>query len=142
MKNRYAKSTWKDIDILIIDEVSMMSKKIFEMLDAIGKAIRKNNRPFGGIQMIFSGDFYQLPPVGNKDEPDTIKFCFESEFWFTTFALEDHICLFKIFRQNDPIYQRILNQIREGKLKRSSNDILMQHVGKEIPKDIFVCMTL
>ena len=74
MKNRYLKATWKGTDILIIDEVSMMSLKIFEMLDAIGKAVRKSQKPFGGIQMIFSGDFYQLPPVGNKDDPDTTSY--------------------------------------------------------------------
>lgn len=132
MKNRYAKSTWKSVDILIIDEVSMMSQKIFEMLDAIGKAVRRNPRPFGGIQVIFSGDFYQLPPVGTKDEPETTKFCFESSLWFETFKLEDHVNLNRIFRQNDPIYQRILNQIREGRLKRSSNEALLQQVGRSV----------
>jgi len=135
MKNRYLKATWKGTDILIIDEVSMMSQKLFEMLDAIGKAVRKSSKPFGGIQMIFSGDFYQLPPVGNKDDPDTTKFCFESSLWFQTFKLENHISLKKIFRQNDPVYQRILNQIREGRLKRSSNEALLHNVGKEIPAD-------
>ena len=135
MKNKYAKATWKGTDILIIDEVSMMSQKIFEMLDAIGKAVRRNTKPFGGIQVIFSGDFYQLPPVGNKDEPETTKFCFESPLWFETFKLENHICLSKIFRQSDPIYQRILNQIREGRLKRSSNETLLKNVGKKIPAD-------
>lgn len=138
MKNRYVKATWRGIDILIIDEVSMMSKKLFETLDAIGKAIRKNMKPFGGIQVIFSGDFYQLPPVGNKDEPDTIQFCFESPLWLEMFPLENHICLRKIFRQDDPIYQRILNQIREGRLRRSSNEILLNLVGKEIPPDSIV----
>jgi ATP-dependent DNA helicase PIF1 len=135
MKNRYSKSTWKTTDILIIDEVSMMSQKLFEILDAIGKAVRKSSKPFGGIQIIFSGDFYQLPPVGSKDEPETTKFCFESPFWFETFKLEDHINLNKIFRQSDPIYQRILNQIREGRLKRSSNETLLHHVGREISPD-------
>ena len=132
MKNRYAKATWKGTDILIIDEVSMMSQKLFELLDAIGKAVRKNPKPFGGIQVIFSGDFYQLPPVGTKDEPETTKFCFESPIWFETFKLQDHVNLCKIFRQSDPIYQRILNQIREGRLKRSSNEALLQQVGREI----------
>ena len=133
MKNRYAKSTWKGTDILIIDEVSMMSQKLFEMLDTIGKVVRRNSKPFGGIHVIFSGDFYQLPPVGNKDEPETTKFCFESDLWFQTFKLEDHVNMSKIFRQSDPIYQRILNQIREGRLKRSSNEALLHNVGKEIP---------
>lgn len=135
VKNRYAKATWKGTDILIIDEVSMMSQKLFEILDSIGKTIRKNTKPFGGIQVIFSGDFYQLPPVGNKDEPESSRFCFESPLWFETFKLEDHIILYKIFRQSDPIYQRILNQIREGRLKRSSNESLLKLIGKELPAD-------
>jgi ATP-dependent DNA helicase PIF1 len=138
MKNRYLKATWKGTDILIVDEVSMMSQKLFELLDAIGKAVRRNPRPFGGMQVIFSGDFYQLPPVGNKDEPETTKFCFESELWFQTFSLENHVNMNKIFRQSDPIYQRILNQVREGRLKRSSNDALLLNVGKEIPADSLV----
>jgi|LauGreDrversion4_2_1035121.scaffolds.fasta_scaffold03161_2 ATP-dependent DNA helicase PIF1 len=132
MKNRYAKATWKGTDILIIDEVSMMSQKLFEMLDAIGKAVRRNSKPFGGIQVIFSGDFYQLPPVGVKEEPETMKFCFESPLWFETFKLVDHVSLYKIFRQNDPLYQRILNQIREGRLKRSSNEVLLQQIEREL----------
>lgn len=132
MKNRYAKSSWKAVDILIIDEVSMMSKKLFEMLDAIAKAVRRNHRPFGGIQIIFSGDFYQLPPVGDKDEPETTKFCFESLIWLETFKPINHVSLCKIFRQNDPVYQKILCEIREGRLKRSSNEKLLQLVGREI----------
>jgi ATP-dependent DNA helicase PIF1 len=138
MKNKYAKIAWKTTDILIIDEVSMMSKKLFELLDAVGKSVRRNVKPFGGIQLLFSGDFYQLPPVGNKDEPETSQFCFESPLWFETFLLTNHINLNTIFRQSDPIYQRILNQLREGRLKRSSNDILLLNVGKELPEELLV----
>ena len=132
-KNKNYKALWKETDILVVDEVSMMSLKLFETLDAIGKSVRKDRRPYGGLQLVFSGDFYQLPPVGDKDDPDTSKFCFESEFWFTTFPKENHVQLQKIFRQNDPIYQNILNQVREGRLKRSTNDILLSQVDK--PKD-------
>ncbi len=135
MKTSYLKASWKSVDVLIIDEVSMMSLKLFEMLDAIGKAVRRNTRPFGGIQLIFSGDFYQLPPVGDKDKPETTQFCFESPLWFETFKMEDHINFNKIFRQKDPVYQRILNQIREGRLKRSSNEALLNVVGRPIPDD-------
>jgi ATP-dependent DNA helicase PIF1 len=135
IRNRNAKANWKSIDILIIDEVSMMSQKLFEALDTVGKAVRKNRKPFGGIQLIFSGDFYQLPPVGNKDEPETSSFCFQSPQWNQTFSLDDHVSLVKIFRQNDDIYQRILNQIREGRLRRSSVDTLIHHVGREFPED-------
>ena len=131
-KNKHSKALWKETDILVVDEVSMMSLKLFETLDAIGKSVRKNRQPFGGIQVIFSGDFYQLPPIGDKDDPDTNKFCFESDFWYTTFPKQDHIQLQKIFRQSDPVYQGILNQVREGRLKRSSNDALLRNVGRKI----------
>jgi ATP-dependent DNA helicase PIF1 len=137
-KHSIAKMVWKTTDILIIDEVSMMSQKLFEMLDAIGKHMRRNSRPFGGIQLIFSGDFYQLPPVGNKDEPETCRFCFESPLWFEIFPFENHIQLTKIYRQSDVIYQNILNQIREGRIKRSSNETLINIVGKELPNDLLV----
>ena len=75
-RNKFAYAIWKATDILVVDEVSMLSRKLFDLLNAIGKSLRKNNKPFGGIQLLFSGDFYQLPPVGDKDEPETMQFCF------------------------------------------------------------------
>ena len=138
IKNRFLKGNWVGTDILVVDEVSMMSQKLFELLDAIGKVVRKNNRPFGGLQLIFSGDFYQLPPVGDTSDPETVRFCFESLIWSQTFLKDNHIQLTKIFRQSDPVYQKILNQIREGKLKRSSNEALLHKVGQQIPEDICI----
>jgi len=131
IKSVYKVAVWKDIEILVIDEVSMMSKKIMELLDKIGKRIRKSEKPFGGIQLVFSGDFYQLPPVGNKEEPETMQFCFESELWNKTFTKENHIQLVKIFRQKDEAYCTILNEIREGRLKRSSLNKLMERVNRD-----------
>jgi ATP-dependent DNA helicase PIF1 len=130
--NKYKQKTWKSVDVLVIDEVSMMSQKIFEMLDAIGKTARQSVRPFGGIQVIFLGDFYQLPPVGNKDEIETSRYCFESDLWNETFTKENTIQLKKIFRQTDETYTKILNQIREGRLKKSSNELLLSLVGKKV----------
>ena len=131
-KNKFLKSIWRDTDILIVDEVSMLSLKLFDMLNAIGKAVRGNLKPFGGIQVIFSGDFFQLPPVGDHSEPDTQRFCFESDDWNSVFHRDSQIELKKIFRQTDEIYSTILNQIREGKIKRKSNDILLQYVGRTL----------
>jgi ATP-dependent DNA helicase PIF1 len=143
-RNRYAKAIWKAVDILVVDEVSMMSQKIFETLDAIGKHVRRNRRPFGGIQLLFTGDFYQLPPVfKNNNDPAAIlsedekkegKFCFQSPLWLETFPWENHIQLVRIFRQTDQVYQKILNQIRKGCLKQSSYRILMEQIGKEPPE--------
>lgn len=126
--NSYHKAKiWKQTDILIVDEVSMMSKKLFELLNYIGQRIRKApHLPFGGIQLVFSGDFYQLPPVGMQDDPDTIAFCFESADWTATF--KRCISLKTIFRQNDKRYCKILNQIRVGKLSKSSYQQLLERI--------------
>jgi len=135
-KNKFLKSIWKKTDILVVDEVSMLSLKLFNMLNDIGKAVRGNQKPFGGIQLIFSGDFYQLPPVGDKDDIDTQRFCFESDDWNSIFHRDCQIELKKIFRQTDEIYSTILNQIREGKIKRRSNDLLLEYVGREIDPNL------
>ena len=135
-KNKFAKALWKGTDILVVDEVSMLSLKLFNLLNAIGKAVRNNQNPFGGIQLIFSGDFFQLPPVGDTSEPDTQRFCFESEEWNTVFRPSCQIQLVKIFRQTDEIYSTILNQIREGKIKRRSNDLLLEYVGRSLDPNL------
>jgi len=129
--NNYKKKTWRKTDILIIDEISMMSQKLFETLDKVGKATRQSVKPFGGIQLVFLGDFYQLPPIGDKEEVDTTKYCFESLSWNKIFTKENTIQLKKIFRQKDECYSKILNQIREGRLKKSSNELLLSLVKKE-----------
>ena len=131
-KNKFAKAAWKKTDILVVDEVSMLSLKLFNTLNEIGKAVRGNFKPFGGIQLIFSGDFFQLPPVGDKEEPDTQRFSFESEHWNSVFQRDCQIQLVKIYRQTDEIYSTILNQIREGKIKRKSNELLLQYVGRTL----------
>ena len=135
-KNKFLKAIWKGTDILVVDEVSMLSLKLFNILNDIGKAIRGNLKPFGGIQLIFSGDFYQLPPVGDILDPDSQRFCFESDDWNSVFNRNCQIELKKIFRQTDEIYSTILNQIREGKIKRRSNDILLEYVGREISSEL------
>ena len=127
-KSKYKKAPWKNIDVLIIDEVSMMSKKIFDILNKIAQVIRKNPKPFGGIQLVFSGDFYQLPPVGNEKDIETSQFCFESINWDKTFPI--NIQLKKIFRQNDTKYVKALNQIRKGIIKKSSYNLLCTRLNK------------
>lgn len=134
--NKFLKDLWKKTDILVIDEVSMLSLKLFDALNSIGKVVRKKNKHFGGIQLIFSGDFYQLPPVGNKDEPDTQRFCFESDQWEEVFNKKSQIILIKIFRQTDEVYSTILNQIREGKIKRKMNDMLTNLVGRQVDESL------
>ena len=132
--NKYKTAVWNKVDILIIDEVSMMSLKLFEILDLIGKKVKKNlMKPFGGIQVVFSGDFYQLPPVGSANERDSSAFCFESELWASTF--DATIRLQTIYRQTDQVYSTILNQIRVGKIYKSAFDKLNERVNKPLPEN-------
>ena len=131
-KNKNISKLWKTIDILVVDEISMLSKRLFDLLDMIGRRVRRNpHKPFGGIQVVFTGDFYQLPPVGNTDEVDSSNFCFESDKWDETFSLENHIELITIFRQKDPIFQSILSNIRKGKVEKADMEILQKHVDRE-----------
>lgn len=134
-KNFFKKKEWRKTRTLIVDEVSMMSKRLFDILDLVGKTARNcHSRPFGGIQLVFCGDFYQLPPVGvNTEDPDNARFCFESESWFPTFPKENHIQLKQIFRQNDPVYCQILNQVREGRITRRTDEILRSRIGVLLP---------
>jgi ATP-dependent DNA helicase PIF1 len=127
--NKYSKKMWKQTELLVVDEVSMLSLKLFDSLNQIGKAIRGNNRPFGGIQLIFSGDFYQLPPVGNKEDINTTRFCFESDDWNSIFHRDCQIQLIKIFRQKEASYTSLLNQVREGKIKRKSYELLLSRTS-------------
>lgn len=130
-KNKKAIKSWKTTDILIIDEISMMSKSLFELLDIIGKRIRRNPKPFGGIQLVFTGDFYQLPPVGNIDDPNSLLFCFESSKWEETFSIENHIELTTMFRQIDPLFQSILLNIRKGRINETQIQILQKYMNRE-----------
>lgn len=126
------KRRFKMVDILVIDEVSMLSQKLFEVLDLIGKSARGNSMPFGGIQLIFSGDFFQLPPIG--DDETSRAFCFESSLWNITFRKQ--VELTSIFRQKSDTFVKILNQVRKGRISRKSYDILCGCIGKKIDGDI------
>jgi len=129
--NKSKRKKWKNISLLIIDEVSMMSEKLIELLDMIAKKCRHNSKPFGNIQVIFSGDFYQLAPVGNRNDIKTTNFCFESPTFSEMFPKENCIQFKNIFRQTDPIYSKILNQIRVGRITKNSIKLLEIHAKRK-----------
>jgi ATP-dependent DNA helicase PIF1 len=62
--NNKAKQRWRNTDILVIDEISMLSAEIFDLLSTVGGRMRNDPRPFGGVQLVLCGDFFQLPPIG------------------------------------------------------------------------------
>ena len=112
-RNPKAKNRWLKVKCLIIDEVSMVDGDLFDKLSQIGRLIRNNGRPWGGIQLIITGDFFQLPPVpesGNRD----VKFAFDASTWNT--SIDHTIGLTEVFRQRDPNFARMLNEMRLGQI--------------------------
>ena len=102
---------WKKCQHLIIDEISMTDSELFDKIEAVARALRKNERPFGGIQLIVCGDFLQLPPVIKHGESK--KFCFQAKSWST--CIHKTIELIEVKRQSDPLFINILNNIRVGR---------------------------
>ena len=144
--NNYKRNNWKYTSLLIVDEVSMLSFRLFNLLDHIGQRVRKNGHPFGGIQLVFCGDFYQLPPIGNEGDPDSSRFCFESPLWNHAFSNSNfetnQIPLKTIFRQKDHSFTKILNQIREGRLTKTPYNTLLSYVGREVDPELPVKPTI
>jgi ATP-dependent DNA helicase PIF1 len=97
-KNIKAKTRWLRTKVLIVDEISMVDADLFDKLEGIARSIRSNGQPFGGIQLIITGDFFQLPPV--PDNGKVAKFAFEAATW--SLCLEHTIGLTQVFRQKDP----------------------------------------
>lgn len=116
--NMNVRNRWRRTEILVIDEISMLPAELFDMLSVIGSQIRGDPRPFGGLQVVLCGDFFQLPPVRST------KFCFESVHWSQLLGEDGVVVLDKVFRQKDSLFQRILNDMRRGVLTDASKSVL------------------
>lgn len=126
-----SKNRWKDAKLLVIDEISMLSAEIFDALNQAGQRIRSNYEPFGGIQIVVCGDFFQLPPVGvnNRDLSKKCNYCFHSEVWNQLFNHQDGmIVLDKVFRQKEQAFLDMLNELRRGYVSEDTNRILLNKV--------------
>lgn len=109
------RENWRKCKVLVIDEVSMLDAQLLDKLEEIGRLIRGNQRPFGGIQVILTGDFFQLPPVSATKQPDGGGgLCFEAKCWPR--VIGQCIVLSKIFRQKDNRLVQMLNAMRIGDL--------------------------
>lgn len=98
MRNPKAKNRWLRTKVLIIDEISMVDGDLFDKLEGIARTVRGNGRPFGGVQLVITGDFFQLPPV--PDSGKIAKFAFDAATWNT--SIDHTIGLTQVFRQKDP----------------------------------------
>lgn len=123
---------WNETQVLIIDEVSMLHASFVDMLDKLAKHMRRNDKPFGGIQVVFTGDFFQLPPVTrHTDEYES-----EGVFAFTSKAWKEAkpvVCyLTEQFRQEDDLMSNdiglfsILNAIRLGEVEEEHFEALQK----------------
>lgn len=118
----------KYLKVLIIDEISMVSPDLFVSMDRILRAFKENERPFGGVQIVLSGDFFQLPPVTKS--PQEAKFVWQTNLWQ---EMELKICyLEEKFRQGDDILANILDEIRQGEVSEDSMDVFRSRYKKEL----------
>jgi ATP-dependent DNA helicase PIF1 len=115
-------------DVLIIDEISMLHDYRLDMVDTVCRLVRGKDEPFGGIQIIMSGDFFQLPPI-NRGDSRAGGFVVNSKVWQ---LLDPTICyLEEQHRQDDEILLDILNSLRAGELRRHHAEKLLERVGSE-----------
>ncbi len=128
LDKKYLKTRFSKLKILIIDEVSMISPEIFSSMDLILRGFKGTDVPFGGVQVVISGDFFQLPPISKV--PKEKRFAWQSPAWR---ALELQTCyLQEKFRQDDDKLIQILDDIRSGEISESSENLLSQRHEKEL----------
>jgi tRNA uridine 5-carbamoylmethylation protein Kti12 len=111
-----------ELDLLVIDEVSMLRADMLDAMDAVLRSYRKSGLPFGGLQVLFIGDLHQLPPVVNKTEWELLKEHYQSPFFFDALVLKQcsmvNISLKKIYRQKDVQFIDLLNSIRHNQVTK------------------------
>lgn len=120
---KHLSKRWRETDILIIDEVSMMTPELLEILEYLGRTVRPMSRtvsplPFGGLQIVLVGDFLQLPPVEKGEQ----QFAFESPVWNQ--IVKRTVQLKRIYRQTDTAFQKVLDEARTATLSPASYALL------------------
>ncbi len=123
----------REIELLIIDEVSMLRADLLDAIDVILRHVRrKRNVPFGGVQILFIGDLLQLPPVVKHEAWDILQDFYPGLYFFQARALKQnppvYIELGHIYRQSDPEFIRLLNKIRDNELDSEELSLLNKHV--------------
>jgi hypothetical protein len=119
------KAVIRNMELLIIDEVSMLRADLLDAMDFMMQTIRKRKIPFGGVQVLFIGDLLQLPPVIRDEEWKILRKYYQGKFFFHSHVIQQnpplYIELSKIFRQTDDVFIAILNNLRNNTI--SNQDI-------------------
>lgn len=139
VKNAQKRVMYKRIDIILIDEISMARA---DLIDCIDVFLRMNGKqpfePFGGVQMIFIGDLYQLPPVVTRNEEDMFIDRYESPYFFDSKAFKNfnfkYIELNNVYRQKEENFVELLNSIRVGEIDDKLINMINQNVDNDLGK--------
>ncbi|EKE20469.1 MAG: hypothetical protein ACD_7C00567G0004, partial [uncultured bacterium] len=127
-RQRFLGGRLRDLKVLIVDEISMVSPELFSSMDRILKAFKNSEEPFGGVQIILSGDFFQLPPISK--ERKEIKFVWQTELWQ---RMGLRVCyLEEKFRQDDEVLINILEEIRSGEVSEDSMNVFRSRYKKKL----------
>jgi len=126
------KSVIRNMELLIIDEVSMLRADLLDAMDFMMQTVRKKHTPFGGVQVLFIGDLLQLPPVIRDEEWRTLRTYYKGKFFFHSHVVQQnpplYIELSKIFRQTDDAFISILNNLRNNQISSADIQALNQYV--------------
>ena len=127
------KSRWLRTKVLFIDEISMLHPDIFDKLCQLCRLIKCSNNKFGQIQLIVSGDFFQLPCISNPQSFQGHCHCFEAEYWSK--VIDMTVTLTDSVRQTDKNFVRILNQIRYGYVTNEAHELLKGRIGADLTNE-------
>lgn len=130
--NKRKKAVFLALELLIIDEVSMLRADILDAMDLALRYVRRNDLPYGGVQVLFIGDLLQLPPVVKNEEWSVLREYYRGMFFFHSKVVQQnpplYIELEKIYRQTDQQFIHILNQLRNNQITQSEVKLLEQFV--------------
>ena len=122
----------QNMELLIIDEVSMLRSDLMDAIDFMLQSVRKKRTSFGGVQVLFIGDLLQLPPVIRDEEWRTLRQYYKGKFFFHSHVIQNnpplYIELSKIFRQSDETFIELLNNLRNNKITSENISFLNQYV--------------
>lgn len=128
----------RNMELLIVDEVSMLRADVLDAMDYILQFIRKDKRPFGGVQVLFIGDLLQLPPVVKQEEWEVLKHYYKGMYFFQSEVITQNPLLYveleTIYRQTDKLFISILNHLRENQLTSEDIKQLERYVQPDFPK--------
>lgn len=126
------KAVIRNMELLIIDEVSMLRADLLDAMNFMLQTVRKNRSPFGGVQVLFIGDLLQLPPVIRDDEWKTLRNYYLGKYFFHSHVIQNnpplYIELTKIFRQKDDVFIALLNNLRHNYVSQEDVDLLNRYV--------------